>query len=207
MDTTPVAGPVARVVAADAAIPRASLSRRRLLRLAVWTSLGATAVAAGGALVTSLWPRGVSGFGGPVTIPAERIPKPGAPPLKVIDGRFWLVNLPPGEGRLAGDATAAPGGLLALWTRCPHLGCSVPWNADHVAPKDDERRKGWFLCPCHGSTYSRAGVRIFGPAERSMDTMRIDIALDSITVQTGEITKGANDNTSRAVPWSPPELS
>ena len=62
---------------------------------------------------------------------------------------------------------------------------------------------GWFRCPCHGSTYSRAGIRVFGPAPRPMDTMAITVNGDgSISVNTGAITSGGTDNPLRAVSYN-----
>ena len=37
--------------------------------------------------------------------------------------------------------------VVALWWRCPHLGCRVPWCES----------AGEFECPCHGSTFNRLG--------------------------------------------------
>ncbi|MBI5289395.1 MAG: Rieske 2Fe-2S domain-containing protein [Chloroflexi bacterium] len=157
----------------------------------------------GATLLNSLYPRGVAGFGGPVAVLAAQIPKPGAPPVQNIEGHFLLVNLAPGEGRLASDETPAEGGLLALWWKCPHLGCTVPWRNDFVSPHDDGHRRGDFVCPCHGSTYTRAGVRIFGPAPRSLDTMEIELTKTGITVQTGKRREGSEDNPRRAIPYAP----
>jgi cytochrome b6-f complex iron-sulfur subunit len=119
----------------------------------------------------------------------------------VQDGRFLLVNLAPDEGRISGDSAAAGGGLVALWWKCPHLGCTVPWRGDFTSPQDPERRRGWFVCPCHGSTYTKAGVRIHGPAPRSLDTMEVQVVEGGIVVQTGRRLKGGTDNPRRAVRW------
>ena len=61
------------------------------------------------------------------------------------------------------------GGLLALYQKCVHLGCTVQW----LATFDFQNQTGWFRCPCHQSTYTKAGVRVFGPAPRSLDTFEI----------------------------------
>jgi cytochrome b6-f complex iron-sulfur subunit len=72
----------------------------------------------------------------------------------------------------------------------------VPWRPEF----DFEGDKGWFRCPCHGSTYTKAGVRVFGPAPRSMDTMAITVdGSGNITVNTGAITPGGTDNPTRAI--------
>ena len=114
-----------------------------------------------------------------------------------------LVNLAPDEGRLASDQTPAAGGLLALWWKCPHLGCTVPWR-DQVHSEDPLGRRGNFICPCHGSTYTKAGVRYFGPAPRSLDTMEIELTKTGIVVQTGKRREGSEDNPRRAIPYAPP---
>ena len=58
-----------------------------------------------------------------------------------------------------------------------------------------ESRQGWFRCPCHGSTYTKAGVRVFGPAPRALDTMEVTVNEDgSLSVDSGHITKGNQGN-------------
>src|SRR3712207_6879469 len=52
--------------------------------------------------------------GSEITVRAEDIPPVDAPPLRNIQGKFFLVH--------------SPDGLLALYTKCPHLGCTVPWE-------------------------------------------------------------------------------
>jgi cytochrome b6-f complex iron-sulfur subunit len=138
------------------------------------------------------------------------VPAAGEAPRLSHDGRFWLVNLAPGEGRQHGDDRPAPGGLLALSWVCPHRGCAIAWRPDFAWQDGDDapRRVGWFACPCCGAVFTKAGVRIFGPAPRSMDTMEIDVGAGGrITVQSGKRRNGDADNPSRAVAWSPPPLS
>lgn len=177
------------------------VSRRRVLKAGFFAALFATLGGIGATIVSVLYPRGLSGFGGPVPVPASRIPAPGEAPLRVQEGRFLLVNLLPDEGRVASDTESSAGGLLALWQKCPHLGCTVPWKGDFKHPKDELQRKGMFNCNCHGSTYTKAGALVVGPATRAMDTMEIEVAKDGIVVQTGKIRRGTNDNPRLAVPY------
>jgi menaquinol-cytochrome c reductase iron-sulfur subunit len=44
---------------------------------------------------------------------------------------------------------------------CPHLGCSVSWQANHDK----------FVCPCHGGEFNADGQRISGPPPRAMDRL------------------------------------
>jgi cytochrome b6-f complex iron-sulfur subunit len=94
------------------------------------------------------------------------------------------------------------GGLLALWQKCPHLGCTVPYRADFSFLG----RTGWFRCPCHGSTYTKeGGILVAGPAPRPMDRFSIEVREDnSIVVNTGVTVAetGAADNPSRTVEYN-----
>ena len=67
-------------------------------------------------------------------------------------GQFYLSRL--------GD-----GSFLALSRRCTHLGCTVPWVEE----------KKQFVCPCHGSTFSRTGSVITAPAPRPLDIFPVRI--------------------------------
>jgi cytochrome b6-f complex iron-sulfur subunit len=172
-------------------VEQREVSRRGLLRITFWTGLGAGLLAFAGTLVDFLYPRGITGFGSVVSAGAVEEFPPGTK-TQVSEGKFWLVNLTEEQG--------GPG-FLALYWKCPHLGCTVPWrdNFSFVDPATGANKQGWFRCPCHGSTYNDAGVRVFGPAPRSMDHMELTIEGGNISVNTGSITKGTEDNASFAV--------
>jgi cytochrome b6-f complex iron-sulfur subunit len=149
------------------------------------------------ATLNALWPRGVTGFGGTVFGGTVDELLPGVP-KKVVEAKAWLMKL---DAVTAERNGGQEGAVLALYQKCPHLGCTVPWRADYSYedPRIGQKYSGWFLCPCHGSTYSGAGVRVFGPAPRSMDTFALSIENGNITINTGDITPGSVDNASRAV--------
>jgi cytochrome b6-f complex iron-sulfur subunit len=172
-------------------VERREISRRGLLRITFWSGLGAGLLAFAGTLVDFLYPRGITGFGSVVSAGAAA-QYPAGSKTQIVEGHFWLVNLTEEQG--------GPG-FLALWWKCPHLGCTVPWRPDFtfVDPSTGVSKKGWFRCPCHGSTYTDAGVRVYGPAPRSMDHMDLTIDGGNISVNTGAITKGSQDNASFAV--------
>ena len=153
---------------------------------------GLLAAIAGGLGLDFLWPKKIIGFGTAVNVGAVNVPKAGADPVRVVEGRFWLVNIPAGTAE-------SPGGLLALYQKCPHLGCTVPWRPDFVFGGV----KGWFRCPCHGSTYTKeGGVLVAGPAPHSMDTMAITVNPNGdLTVETGQVKAGGQDNPFRAVAY------
>ncbi len=133
-----------------------------------------------------------------VSVTPDRIPEPGDDPVAIQEGRFFLLNLEPGT---TPNGEETPGGLLALWKKCPHLGCTVPYRADF----NFLGRTGWFRCPCHGSTYTKeGGILVAGPAPRPMDRFAIEVQEDnSIVVNTGVTVAetGAADNPSKAVPY------
>src|SRR4051812_24747907 len=107
--------------------------RRRLLKIGFWASLGTLVAGALGGVVNSLYPRKIEPFGGPVVVPANAVPRVGDAPKPNFEGHFLVVNLAPDEGRIANDEAASDGGLLALWWKCPHLGCTVPWKQDFIS--------------------------------------------------------------------------
>ena len=66
------------------------------------------------------------------------------------------------------------GGFLALWHRCTHLGCTVPWREE----------EGLFHCPCHSSIFTPVGEVVSGPAPRPMDIFPIEVVGGTIFVDT-----------------------
>lgn len=188
---TPVAKPVPE---------RQVISRRLFLLGGFWSTLGLTVLGIAGAPLDFMWIRNPGGFGGPVPVTPDRIPAPGGDPVRIIEGRFWLVNVEAGPTPAGAES---PGGLIALYQKCPHLGCTVPWRADFTF----QGIKGWFRCPCHGSTYTKkGGVKVFGPAPRPLDVFPLVVNDDlSITVNVGRqyAGNGSDQNPARTAPYEP----
>jgi cytochrome b6-f complex iron-sulfur subunit len=69
------------------------------------------------------------------------------------------------------------GNLMALFQRCVHLGCRVPWCATAVG----------FECPCHGSKYNSIGEYFAGPAGRNLDRFAVEVVDDRFIIKTGTI--------------------
>jgi len=148
---------------ADAPPASAPSSRRQWLSR-VWRVLGALAAAETAAVVVAyLWPRAAGADqtagvvdAGPVGefTPASVTPFP--------QGRFYLARL-------------ADGGFLALSSKCPHLGCTVPWN----------EKDRTFPCPCHASVFDMRGDVKAPPAPRALDLHPIAIEGGVVRVDTG----------------------
>lgn len=87
----------------------------------------------------------------------------------VQEGKFYLSRVPEG--------------FLAMWHKCTHLGCTVPWIAQEKS-EDDISKSGRFNCPCHGSIFNRYGVLTAGPAPRPLDLFPVSIVDGVVMVDT-----------------------
>lgn len=63
--------------------------------------------------------------------------------------------------------------FIALSRTCTHLGCALSW--------DESQQK--FSCPCHGSTFDRAGVVLTAPALRPLDYYPVRIEDGNIRIE------------------------
>ncbi len=172
-------------------------NRRRLL----WGFAGAVAtVTTGGVgIVIAFLHSGARG-GSPeprVVIKREELPAAGDPPVRIKRALVTITHLLPGEGPFEGQGSASePGGLLALMPKCTHLGCTVPWNSQYTF----SHTRGWFYCPCHSATFTRTGLRVFGPAPRSLDTYAAEIDdSGNLVVFLAPVIPGDDANATRAV--------
>ncbi len=156
--------------------------RRQFLRNAALGAVGSVLALLGAAFGLLLWPRKTGAFGSELTVRAEDIPPVDGAPYRNIQGKFYLMH--------------NSDGLLALYTKCPHLGCTVPW----VGPPDSPRA---FQCPCHGSMYDYAGLRTGGPAPRPMDLMAVSVdeQTGNVTVNTGDIRERLAYSPDQAAPY------
>lgn len=144
-----------------------SAPTRREFLYYIWGA--SIALVLGEAVAGLVWfalPRFKAGqFGGVFTYEAKDIPEPGAAPLNIPSGRFWLSN-------------PATEGFVALYGVCTHLGCLPKWV-------DTNNR---FECPCHGSKYELDGKYIEGPAPRSLDRFRTTVTFeDGTTASTNDV--------------------
>jgi len=149
-----------------------SLTRRELLRLAWWATAGLLTAESAGITLATLWPQVKAGsFGGKIVIG------------KIDDFKVGdIIYADPARAYISRLET----GFLALYRKCTHLGCVVPWRAGEVS-EDDLVSKGRFNCPCHGSIFNRYGLVRGGPAPRPLDIFPITFEGDKVVVDTGTI--------------------
>ena len=194
-------GPAVVVVpAAPVGFAAPRVSRRRVMQIGFWTALLTMLGGIGATVLNNIYPRGVTGFGAQIFVGTVDELEPGSF-IRNLDAKAWVMRF---DAEQAAREGAPEGAIVALWHKCPHLGCTVPWRPEFsfTDSRSSETYQGWFRCPCHGSTYSVSGFRVFGPAPRSMDTFALTIDNGNIIVDTGQITQGGTgptDNSSRAV--------
>lgn len=191
---------------------RVHVSRRRLLVVSCWTALGAMAFGSGAAAATSLYPRGVPRLTGKHVVGHLDALAPGTKEPIVVEAtdprrlssslqaRIHLVRLDAEQA--ARNPGAKPGMVYAFWRKCAHLGCTVPWNPTFSIedPRSRQTYSGWFRCRCHGSTYSDAGFKVFGPAPRSLDLFPLTIGGDGkLIVDVGTVITRSGEDPARGV--------
>lgn len=154
---------------------RDGMTRRTLLSRLWWATAGIMTLELAGALVSSLWPKPrVGSFGSKFKVGSVNEIK--AMPVGTItyfeNGRFYLSRVDTG--------------VLALYRKCTHLGCVVPWLHDENT-EDKLSSKGRFNCPCHGSIFNRFGEVRGGPAPRPLDLLKVTVEGGQVNVDTGTI--------------------
>ncbi len=131
------------------------LTRKGFINLA-WGAAGAVAITElSFAGLKFLSPRPNNGqFGGEFNLGAyDDFPAGSVTPVEA--GRFYLVR-------------THDGGFMAIYRRCTHLGCAVPYD-----PATEQ-----FVCPCHGSAFTMDGDVLNPPAPRPLDLFALSINED-----------------------------
>jgi cytochrome b6-f complex iron-sulfur subunit len=150
------------------------ISRRTFLVATATATLALAITESLRIIVRYLEPPQAEGFGGVFTVgPVDEFP-PGSV-TRIRQGRFYVVH--------NGD------GLLALYQRCTHLGCLVPWV-------EEEKR---FACPCHAGRYSLEGEVLSGPPPKPLSLFKLEVMDGDLTVDTSQIIQRDRYEPSQAV--------
>lgn len=153
------------------------VSRRLWFRWVGWGAIMLLLAQWAGGFVLFFVPKRLGAFGG--TITAGNVADFNIGDVKVVrEGKFYISRVPEG--------------FLALYWKCPHLGCTVPFKDTEPVmggPPDDGdtpfAKEGRFHCPCHGSIYNRYGQIVDGPAPRPMDLFPLKVQDGKLLVETG----------------------
>jgi cytochrome b6-f complex iron-sulfur subunit len=131
------------------------IRRRQILRVGFATALVLIVTELAAAIAPYLRVTRVIGLGAqvPVGTAGEILAEFAATndrPILFRQGRFFLLH--------------APGGIIAAYRKCTHLGCTVPFSTEH----------DFFECPCHGSRYDkRTAVVLRLPAPKPLQLFHI----------------------------------
>ena len=136
-------------------VTTARLQRRQILRVgfASAVALGVTELVA--SIAPYLWVTRIIGLGAPVAVGTtsdilKQFAATNDRPILFREGRFFLLH--------------APGGIIAAYRKCTHLGCTVPFNT----------AKDLFECPCHGSRFDKhTAVVVRTPAPKPLQLFHI----------------------------------
>jgi cytochrome b6-f complex iron-sulfur subunit len=166
------------------------VTRRQFFNRSIVGLFGLGLTGFGGASIVFLWPGSSGGFGsairvGKITDIEAKIDE-GSGFAYYPEGRMWITKYPSSALSKAKGVYSPPelagmeAGVVALYQKCPHLGCRVP---SCVTSK-------WFECPCHGSQYNNVGEKKGGPAPRGMDRFAMTVSGGVLTVNTGQVIQG-----------------
>jgi cytochrome b6-f complex iron-sulfur subunit len=178
------------------------MSRRSFMRRMLGVGVGLLSIEFLGGTLAFLWPNITGGLGGQIAIGSAadimtQFPTWAAgEPYIYNPARLFIVNVPAAKalvegqtpdvpdpgGDLAPDLPRADRSVLALYRKCPHLGCQIP----QLCSSSD-----WFECLCHGSKYTVLGEKRDGPAPRGMDGFNVTLnEAGAYVVDTSEVIAG-----------------
>jgi cytochrome b6-f complex iron-sulfur subunit len=165
------------------------VTRRQFFNRGILTGLALGVGGFGAASLAFLWPSGAGGSGTKVTVgTVDDVQKAidDKTPFYNASAKTYIQPFPKDDVKKAQKVYASTivagmaQGYVALYQKCPHLGCRVPWC----------QTSQWFECPCHGSKYNRVGEKRGGPAPRGMDRFVLAVEGQNIVVDTGTVIQG-----------------
>ena len=160
------------------------VSRRQFFNRAIAGTFFAFLGMQGVYYLAFFWPKLSGGFGSDVDaglvgdVQAQVIASDGTViPLFVPEAKAYVVPAPPDQSPQFDGRNVQVAGLQAIFQRCVHLGCRVPW----CGPSQG------FECPCHGSKYNVIGEYFAGPAPRNLDRFEVENRNGRFIIRTGVI--------------------
>ena len=167
------------------------MTRRQVLNRGIVTTMALALGGFGAAMIGMLWPSLSGGFGSKIRVgKLDDIMSQIADkkePFYLASGRLYVNPYPkddaPKAKKIVAYSAVAGGyeqGVVALYQKCVHLGCRVPWC----------KTSQWFECPCHGSQYNRVGEKKGGPAPRGLDRFVASVEGGILVVDTKTIIPG-----------------
>ena len=197
-----------------AEIAKQRLSRRRFLRRSMLAVFGLATTAAVAGALDMMYPNLAGQFGADLTV-GKKTDFPAAAPGKFQLGQagvFYVQQAKTYISHMAAGTQFSLNGVdltdqlssesfvkdsdgsywVALYQRCVHLGCTVPFRNDCDS----------FKCPCHGSHYNVDGEYLDGPAPRSLDRFVMSFSGEDVVVSTGNLNMSVPhpDATTRIIP-------
>lgn len=163
------------------------ITRKQFLGKALGGTFGAFMGIQALAWLGFLWPKVSGGFGSKVDagkiedLKNQIIQADGSViPAFIPEARAYVLpfsETSAGASQFTDGSTIAEG-LVAVYQRCVHLGCRVPWCNSSQG----------FECPCHGSKYNMVGEYYAGPAPRNLDRFVVNVSSSGkLIIDTGTI--------------------
>jgi cytochrome b6-f complex iron-sulfur subunit len=166
------------------------VTRRQFFNRSIVVSFALGLSTFGAGVLAFLWPSGTGGFGSKINVgklsDIQAAIDEGEGFAYYPEGRMWVTNYPSSALEKASAVYSPPElagmeeGFIALYQKCPHLGCRVPQCLSSQ----------WFECGCHGSQYNRVGEKKGGPAPRGMDRFAMTVEGGALSVDTGTVIEG-----------------
>ena len=160
------------------------VTRRQFFNRGIVTMMGLGLAGFGGSMIAFLWPSLSGGFGSKINAgdlnTLLTTAKTTREPVYVPDARSYIQPYPTDHIASASKVYTGPvldgmkDGVVALYQKCVHLGCRVPWC----------KASQWFECPCHGSKYNRVGEKKGGPAPRGLDRFPVIVDGGNLYIDT-----------------------
>ncbi len=162
------------------------IGRRQFFNRGILITMALSLGGFGAAAISFLYATSAGGFGGRIDAGTaladiEAFWASKKAPFYVPEARTYLQPYPKADVKKAAGIPQyqkviplMEQGMVALYQKCPHLGCRVPWC----------QQSQWFECPCHGSKYNRVGEKRGGPAPRGMDHWVATISGQKVVIDT-----------------------